>query len=194
MRRDASRFPACMTKSKLFGAAALAVAVGGFLAAGCSSTYERRDPTGEAFPSVTGSSLEGREIQVPAAFAGSPVLLLIGYEQNTQFDLDRWVMGMQMAGISVATYEMPTIPGLVPGMFSGSIDAGMRRGIPQEDWGSVVTVYGDGDEIAKFTGNADGLPGRIVLLDKNGRVAFFHDRGYSAGTLEKLAAVVGAMR
>jgi len=183
-----------MTKKKLFGAAALMVAVAGVLAAGCRSTYERRDPTGESFPAVTGNALDGREVRIPAAFAGSPVLLLIGYQQNTQFDLDRWVMGMTMAGISVPTYEVPTIPGLVPGMFSGYIDGGMRRGIPQEDWGAVVTVYGDGDEIAKFTGNADGLPGRIVLLDKEGRVAFFHDRGYSAGTLEKLRAAIAALR
>lgn len=183
-----------MTKKKLFGAAALLAAVGGFLAAGCRSTYDRRDPTGETFPAVRGNALDGRGVEIPAAFAGRPVLLLIGYEQNTQFDLDRWLLGLAQAGVSVATYEVPTIPGLVPGLFSGYIDGGMRRGIPEEDWGGVVTVYGDGDAIARFTGNADGLPGRIVLLDANGSVAFFHDRGFSPGTLDKLRLAVEAAR
>ena len=181
-------------KKKLFGAAALVAVAGACLAAGCRSTYDRRDPTGETFPSVEGSALDGRAVKMPDAFAGSLVVLLIGYQQNTQFDLDRWAMGMRQAGVKVAAVEVPTIPGLVPGAFSGYIDDGMRRGIPKEDWGGVVTVYGDGDLIARFTGNADGLPGRIVLLDKDGRVAFFHDRGFSPGTLDRLAAAVGALR
>ena len=85
---------------------------------------------------------------------------------------------------------MPTIPGLIPGLFSSKIDAGMRSGIPKEDWPAVITIYGDGDVVARFTGNATPLPGRIVLLDKDGKVAFFHDRGFSAGSLQNLLEVV----
>jgi hypothetical protein len=47
-------------------------------------------------------------------------------------------------------------------------------------------VYGDADRIAKLTGNEDGLTGRVVLLDATGRIAFFHDRGFSVGSLRKL--------
>jgi hypothetical protein len=155
-------------------------------AAGCGATYDRRDPTGEQFPSVTGTSLEGTEVRIPEAFAGAPVLLLVGYDQDTQFDLDRWLLGLTQAGVTVRTHELPTIPGLAPRMFSGSIDKGMRSGIPNEDWGAVITVYKDGDKIVRFTGNKNSLPGRVILLDAQGRVIFFHDRGYSVGTLLRL--------
>ena len=40
----------------------------------------------------------------------------------------------------------------------------------------------------------DGLTGRIVLLDRGGRVALFHDRGYSVGTLQSLAAALEGIR
>jgi hypothetical protein len=50
----------------------------------------------------------------------------------------------------------------------------------------VVTLYADGRRVAEFTGNQDGLPGRIVLLDRSGVVVFFHDRGYSLQSLQKL--------
>ncbi|MHC4931753.1 MAG: hypothetical protein ACYTGV_06140 [Planctomycetota bacterium] len=153
---------------------------------GCGSTYARQDPVGELFPSVVGTSLQGAEFRIPEAFAGEPVLLLVGYEQDTQFDIDRWLLGLTQAGIKVRAYELPTIPGLAPRMFSGTIDDGMRSGIPSEDWGGVITVYGDGDKIAEFTGNENKLPGRVLLLDANGRVVFFHDRGYSVGTLQRL--------
>lgn len=163
------------------------------LLAGCSSTWERRDPTGEVFPSVVGTSLDGREVALPEEFRGRPVVLLVGYKQNTQFDLDRWLLGLSEAGVDVDVREIPTLPGLLPGAFSGFIDGGMRRGIPREDWGAVITVYGDADAIAAFTGNDDGLPGRILLLDPEGRVAFFHDRGYSVGTLRRLREALAAL-
>lgn len=152
----------------------------------CSSTWPRRNPTGEVFPTVTGTSLADQSVTFPDVGRGAPMLLLIGYEQNTQFDLDRWIQALDMAGAKVRAFELPTIPGMLPRMFSGFIDGGMRRGIPEEDWLAVVTLYGEASKIAAFTGNDDGLPGRVVLLDKDGRVVFFHDRGFSLGTLKQL--------
>lgn len=169
------------------GLGLVAVVVGtlALLSGGCI-TYERRDPTGEVFPSVEGTALSGEMVRVPEDFAGEPVLLLVGYEQDSQFDIDRWLLGLNQAGISIAVRELPTIPGLVPRWISGFIDEGMRSGIPEEDWGAVVTVYGDADRIARFTGSEEALPGRVLLLDRTGRVVFFHDRGYSVGTLSRL--------
>jgi hypothetical protein len=158
-----------------------------FVAGGCSTTYPRRDPTGEPFPAVRGEALDGTAVALPDVGKGAPLLLLIGYQQNTQFDLDRWLLGLSETGVKVRAFEVPTLPGLMPGLASGFIDGGMRRGIPKEDWG------GDAKAIAQFTGNDDGLPGRIVLLDKNGLVAWFHDRGYSVGSLRALQQKVGEL-
>lgn len=170
---------------------ALAAAVLGMI--GCSSTQPRRDPTGEVFPSVTGESLDGQKVKLPEAFAGRPLLLLVGYEQESQFDIDRWLLGLQQAGVKIDVREVPTIPGLLPGLLASRIDEGMRSGIPREDWAAVVTVYADAGAIARFTGNDNGLPGRVLLLDAMGKVAFFHDRGYSVGTLQKLQQAIAAL-
>jgi len=152
----------------------------------CKSTVPRQDPTGKVFPSVEGTSLKDERYKIPEDFAGSPVLLLIGFKMDTQFDIDRWLLALQQARVKVRFYELPTIPGMVPRMFSGYIDDGMRSGIPVEDWGGVITIYGDASKIVDFTGNETSLPARVVLLDTEGRVVFFHDRGYSVGTLERL--------
>lgn len=173
--------------------ATLAVLAIALCTAACSNTWPRRDPTGEVFPTVQGTSLDGRDVTLPGVGAGEPLLLLVGYEQEAQFDLDRWLLGLDQAGVAVRTLEVPTIPGLVPRMISGMIDGGMRRGIPREDWGGVVTVYGDAGAIARFTGNQDGLTGRVLLLDGTGRVVFFHDRGWSVGTLRRLQAALAAL-
>lgn len=164
------------------------------LAAGCSSTHPRRDPVGERFPTVQGSSLDGKLHTIPDEFAGEPVLLLVGYEMESQFDIDRWILGLTQLGIEVALYEVPTIPGLVPGMIAGTIDAGMRTGIPPTDWKAVITIYTDADEVAEFLGNENGLPGRVVLLDAEGRVAFFHDEGFSVAAIRELEAKLVELR
>jgi len=172
---------------RVFIAASLLAIVATLIAVnGCSTTYPRRNPSGEMFPSVAGETLDGKAARLPEDFTGRPVLLLIGYEQDTQFDLDRWLLGLQQAGVAVDVREVPTIPGMIPRMFSGAIDNGMRSGIPDEDWGSVITVYGDAKKIAEFTGNENALPGRILLLDGEGKVRYFHDEGYSVGSLTRL--------
>ena len=158
---------------------------------GCQSPYARQDPTGEYFPAVQGTSLEGEIVSIPSAWAGEKVLLLVGFEQNTQFDLDRWALALIQSGLRVRAVEIPTIRGLVPSLISDRIDAGMRRGIPEEAWASVITVYRDADAIARFTGNTNPLPGRILLIDAEGRVIFFHDRGFSTTALSNLAEAGG---
>ncbi len=163
------------------------------LLSGCASTYPRRDPQGQAFPTVRGESLAGTSVTLPADLAGAPAVLLVGYERQTQLDLDRWLLGIHDAGLPVRIYELPTIPGLVPDLISARIDEGMRRGIPREDWASVVTVYGDAKTLAAFTGNENNVPGRVLLVDRAGTVVFFHDAGYSVRSLVRLREALGRL-
>ena len=155
----------------------------------CTVRYPVRDPTGETFPTVTGQSLEKKPITFPDAVQGQSTVLLIAYEQRGQFDVDRWILGLLQGGLEAPLYELPTIPGAIPGLFANTIDNGMRGGIPEEDWGVVVTMYDDGETIAKFTGNDERRNStRVMVLDPDGRVAWFHDRGYSARLVASVIA------
>lgn len=169
---------------------ALPFVLGAALAA-CSAPIPNRNPTGEVFPSVAGESLAGQAVELPADLAGQPAILIVGYLQEAQFDVDRWLMGLIQAGVAVPILEVPTIPGLVPTLASEWIDEGMRSGIPREDWAIVVTLYGSAAEpVAELTGTTNGRLARVFLLDSGGRIAWFHDRGYSAsGALELRDAV-----
>ena len=123
--------------------------------------------------------------------AGGPANLLVGYRQRTQFDIDRWILGLLQAEVGVRIVEVPTIPGLAASLAGGFIDEGMRSGIPDGDWGIVVTVYGsDAEPIVEMTGNEGGQTARVLLLDGEGNVVWFWDDGYSARlALEVQAAV-----
>ena len=157
----------------------------------CSSPIPNRNPVGDAFPSVVGESLEKEEVRFPEAVAGEVAVLLVGYKQNTQFDIDRWVLGLMQAGASARMVEVPTIPSLAASFASGWIDEGMRSGIPEEDWGAVVTVYGSAAEpIARFTGTERGRNARVLVLDASGQVRWFSDTGYSPRKAAEVAALL----
>lgn len=162
-----------------------------FSVSGCSSTISNRNPVGERFPSVIGNALSGEEVPLPL---GEPAVLLLGYVQDAQFDADRWLIGLLQATPPVRIIEVPTVSGLFPSLIEDTIDSGMRRGIPKEDWSSVVTVYGDpAASIVELTGNERPRNIRVVLLDSEGRVRWFHDRGFSAGKVLELGAAASKL-
>ncbi|MBL8756979.1 MAG: hypothetical protein JNK35_00955 [Phycisphaerae bacterium] len=143
---------------------------------------------------MVGQSLEKIRTPLPDAVAGSPAILLVGYEQRTQFDIDRWMMGLIQAGATAPVVEVPTIPGLVPTMASGWIDDGMRAGIPKESWGSVVTLYGDSaSPVAELTGTVRGQNTRVIVLDAHGMIVWFDDTGYSPAKALEVAKLVSTL-
>jgi hypothetical protein len=156
------------------------------LTAGCSTKYANQSITGQPFPSVSGENLEQKEINIPEDFKGNITLLLIGYKQNSQFDIDRWLIGLDMTSTQVDVYEIPTIQGLFPKMFSTFIDNGMRSGIPKSLWKGVVTVYEDGEKVQDFTGNENPNNTRVVLINEEGIVLYFYDEGFSVSALNQV--------
>jgi len=159
------------------------------MATGCASPYKNQSLEGKFFPSVKGKSLDGKEFSIPEDFKGEATLFLIGYKHKSQFDIDRWFIGLDMKQTNIPTYELPTIKGMFPQMFSTLIDDGMKKGIPKSIWKGVITIYKDGKAIQKFTGNENPRSSRVVLLDDAGRIVYFHDGGFSVGELNRLIQI-----
>ena len=157
---------------------------------GCSQTYINQQPIGKVFPNVEGEGLDERVHQLPDYFSDKTTVLLLGYKQESQFDIDRWLIGLDMTGAQADVYELPTIQGWLPRQIKGVINEGMRKGIPEELWSIVITVYEDGETLQAFTGNEKPINARVIVLDKTGKVQFFHDRGFSVGSLKQLNAQV----
>ncbi|MGJ8692643.1 MAG: hypothetical protein ACSHW0_09185 [Thalassotalea sp.] len=160
-----------------------------FLSA-CSTTYSNQAIIGLNFPAVSGQSLAKKVVNIPEDFRGRKTLLLLGYKQNSQFDIDRWLIGLDMTQTQVDVYELPTIQGMLPRMFKTTIDNGMRAGIPKELWRGVVTIYQDGDLIQAFTGNEQPNNARVILLNEQGSIIYAYHRGFSVGALNQLRSLL----
>lgn len=151
---------------------------------GCSSyEYPSRVELGKPLPSFKGNSLSGEKYTFPDDLSGEGAILLFGYVQDAQFDIDRWLIGFDMRSVKSRVIEVPTIKGLFPRLLSSKIDEGMRGGIPKELWSIVVTVYEDGDNVQRYTGNIKPNNARVMAIDKSGDVVYFYDRGFSVAAL-----------
>lgn len=156
------------------------------LLSGCAAPIANRMPLGEVFPTVMGENLNQEHLQLPHDLTGEHRLLLIGYVQDSQFDIDRWLIGLDMTQTPVTAYELPTINGMLPRMFETFINNGMRKGIPKQLWGGVITIYQDAEKITQVTGTESPNNARVILLNGNNEIRYFYDRGFSVDALNEL--------
>jgi len=160
------------------------------LTTSCSTNFVNKSPVGQPFPSIKGENLEKKSVSIPKDFDKKITLLLIGYKQDAQFDIDRWLIGLDMTNTDVAVYEIPTIQGMFPRMFKTTINNGMRAGIPKYLWKGVITVYKDGEKVQAFTGNENPNNARVVLLNVKGTVIYMHDEGFSVEALNQVRSLL----
>jgi hypothetical protein len=104
---------------------------------------------GEKMINFEGKCLAGEPTSVPQVFAGRNTLLLFAYVHKSQFDIDRWLIGLDQTNTQVAAYEIPTIKGMFPQIFSTVFDDAMREEIPKEIWKGVINVYKDGERVQR---------------------------------------------
>ena len=148
------------------------------------------DVANKQFPRVYGKSLANDEIIIPDSFKDKVTVLLIGYQQRAQFDIDRWILGILQADVRAHIVEVPTIAGMMPQMVQGFIDNGMRSGIPKNDWASVVTVYKDAPKIIEAIGNERPQSAHVVVLNRNGEIQWTYNLGYSAQKVLELKELI----
>jgi hypothetical protein len=144
-------------------------------------------------PSVRGTSLAGETVRFPQDLAGEPAVLLVAYRRGTQDDVDRWMDFLAKASPGLTLYELPTIANPVWRPLSGWIDSGMRGGVPRVKWGAVVTLYEDAPLLRDFLGDRGGHTTHVVLLDRDGRVAWFDAGGFTEGSARALAGAIRAL-
>jgi len=160
------------------------------LLSGCSTHYQNNNVTGNTLPVMQGETLDKQSVELPTIFTERLTLLLVGYKQDSQFDIDRWLIALDMTETKLDVYEVPAIQGMFPRMFSTQINNGMRSGIPKELWKGVITLYGDGEAMQAFTGNENPNNARVMLINRQGNILYFYDRGFSVNSLNELRSLL----
>ncbi len=144
----------------------------------------------KTFPKVNGISLENKWQKLPDSVRGRPVVLLIGYDRPAQFDIDRWMLGLMQSESPVKIMEVAARSKMSPTAVIEQINLGLRSGVPEEDWHNVLAVYEDVEILRNSFGNDRIDCAYVVVLDKEGKIVWFHNRGYSAHKVIELDRIL----
>ncbi len=131
------------------------------------------------FPDVTGRSLLGDEVRLPAGLPAERTLVLLAFRQRQQGQVDRWIdravrdLGVPASPLEAgfdgarAVIEVPCL-GRRWRPARGLIDGGMASSIAQPPiLARTITVYGDVGRILRAIGAAsvDSVQARVVGRD-----------------------------
>lgn len=125
------------------------------------------------FPTVSGRSLEGRELVFPRDLPGDRNVVLIAFERRHQREVDSWMPALarlRAADSTIAVFELPTL-GTAWRPVRGWIDGGMRSGIPDRAVReATVTLYLDKGPFKRALGIRDEAHIQLLVLDRAGRI------------------------
>ena len=135
---------------------------------------ESKKAIGKKFPKITAYSLAKTEVILPDMVNGKVTLIAIAFVREAQEIIDSWSIPFENKFSNIEGYsyfEVPMLDGLWK-FFRGSIDGGMRAGIPLEKHKNVVTYYGNYKNYTNYLFIEDIKNGYVFLLDKEGIIRF----------------------
>lgn len=146
------------------------------------------------FPTVSGRSLEGRELVFPRDLPGDRNVVLVAFQRWQQREVDSWMPTLRRLRASdsaLAVFELPTL-GQTWRPVRGWIDGGMRSGIPDRAVReATVTLYLDKGPFKRALGIPDEAHIQLLVLDRGGVV---RSRIIGAATGEGIARLETALR
>jgi len=135
---------------------------------------ETQEVIGKMFPKITAYSLAKTEVRLPDMAIGKVTLIAIAFVRQAQEMLDSWSIPFEDRFSNKANYiyyEIPMLDGIWK-LFRGSIDGGMRAGIPNEKHTNVLTHYGNYSDYTSYLLIDNLNNGYVFLLDKKGIIRF----------------------
>lgn len=120
----------------------------------------------DSFPVIEADSLAGAKVTLPAAAKGHPTVVIIGFTHESQNQTDAWAR--KVAG-QYDYYSMAVIED-APRLVRGMITSGMKKGVPKDQLGRVMTVTHGQKELKAAVGFDRGADAYVLLLDGEGAI------------------------
>jgi hypothetical protein len=173
-------------------AVVIAIPLAGFVGAGSNSDVI--PGAKDTFPTVTGINLLGDEVRLPGGFEGDLNLVVIGFVQEHQKDIDTWIAALpdlEVARPSLRLYEVPVIY-RASAPFRLWVNNGMHYGIPDPVARKrTITVYTDQKKFVESVGVTGFDRIHALLVDNSGRIIW---RGQGGANPESLSALKSKLK
>ena len=150
---------------------------------------------GDRLPEISGDSLSGHAVTLPAAAAGTPAVLLLGFTYASREPVERWETWCRTEfGPSVACYQMPMLGGMAK-LASPFIRSGMRKSTPESLQDRVVTVTSKAGDWKDRVGHSSASDDDafLILIDRAGIVRWLAHGDVDAQRTAALKKEVAAL-
>lgn len=134
----------------------------------------------QTMPATAGETLSGHHIVLSQAVGGHQALLVASFSKDAGSSCGEWAKQARAdaALAGVAVYELAML-GRAPGFIRGTIESGMRKGLPAPQQDQFVVLTQDEPQWRSYFGVTTDKDPWVVLIDSAGRV-LWHGHGAPA--------------
>jgi hypothetical protein len=149
--------------------------------------FANAQPNLPKMSTVEAETLSEKALVLPRDLPSEKTVILIAFARKQQINIDTWINGMNLKEAKFAWIETPVIDPFY-GLFSGFIQRGMRKGIPDSaDRERTVTIFTSRVEFLKSMGLPESTDSiYAVVVDRAGNVLSKAEGNYSAVKAEAL--------
>ncbi|HEY4901146.1 MAG TPA: hypothetical protein VIH91_10055 [Terriglobales bacterium] len=128
----------------------------------------------QQLPRLQEENLAGQQVVLPDAASGKVAVLVFGFTRASQTTTGAWTKQLRADFGKSAGFELYQLPVLedAPRFIRGMITSGMKKGVPENERANFVPVMHSEAELKKLVGYKESDDAYLVVLDRNGKVAF----------------------
>jgi hypothetical protein len=137
---------------------------------------------------LSGESLSGRPLGLPAASAGSIRVVIFSFSKSASADSRRWSERLaQDPGphSAIASFRVIVLES-VPKLFRSMAISGIKNGVPQALWEKTILLYHDEEAWKKRLGVSSDKHSYVLLLDGEGRLRWISSGAFSQAEFGEL--------
>lgn len=149
----------------------------------------------QQFPSLSGTTLEGKTIKIPDNTNGKFTIVGLTYSQKSQQVLSEWAQEIYDYFIDDPAYDLnvylvPMLGGLKE-MAAGTVEKEMKKGLDPSFYKYFLLYKGDVAPYRQSLGMAQKEFPYFFVLDKTGKIVYSTSGNFSDDKLEKMDEAIG---
>jgi hypothetical protein len=128
----------------------------------------------QQLPRLQEQNLAGQQVVLPDAASGKVAVLVFGFTRASQTTTGGWMKHIQGdfgKSHGFVLYQLPVIEE-APKLIRGMITSGMKKGVPENERANFIPVVHNEAELKKLVGYKEADDAYLVVLDRNGQVAY----------------------
>lgn len=149
---------------------------------------------GKTFPSLTGTTLENKQVNLPKDTRGKFTVVGVAYSQKADEALKGWFQPVYETFIQDSEYDVNTyFIGMISGIkeaVAGTIEKKMKKGIDPVLHKHTLIYSGAIGDYKDALGLKDKDTPYFFLLDKDGKIVYVTSGAYTDAKIEKAEEII----